>query len=137
MTRVLVVDDDRAVGTVIRTVLEVAGFEVVHVLDGVSGLAAIEKSDFQVIMVDLFMPGLDGLETIRRFRQRDAAVPIIAISGFMPRDGSSPAPDFLGTATRLGATRSLAKPFRPRALLQAVDGCLADAGNMVLQAAGG
>lgn len=137
MTRVLVVDDDRAVGTTIRTVLEVAGFEVVHVLDCMSGLAAMEKADFQVIMVDLFMPGIDGLETIKRFRERDVAVPIIAISGFMPRDGHDPAPDFLGMATKLGATRSLPKPFRPRELLHVVDACLADANNTpLLQAAG-
>jgi len=128
MTRVLVVDDDRAVGMAIKMVLEVAGFEVIHALDCMSGLAEIDKSDFQLIMVDLFMPGIDGLETIKECRRRDATVPIIAISGFMPRNGQDPAPDFLGMATKLGATRSLAKPFRPRELLQAVETCLAEAG---------
>jgi DNA-binding response OmpR family regulator len=124
MTRVLVVDDDRSVGAAIKAVLEVGGFEAVHVLDCTSGLAAIEQADFQVIMVDLFMPGIDGLETIKAFRSRNTAVPIIAISGFTPRDGHAPAPDFLGMATKLGATRSLAKPFRPSELLQAVKACL-------------
>jgi len=58
MTRVLVIDDDKAVGTAIKMVLEVAGFEVIHALDCTSGLAAIEKTDFQLIMIDLFMPGI-------------------------------------------------------------------------------
>jgi DNA-binding response OmpR family regulator len=124
MTRVLIVDDDRSVGAAITTVLEVGGFEAVHVLDCMSGLAAMEHTDFQLIMVDLFMPGIDGLETIKALRSRNAAVPIIAISGFTPRDGHAPAPDFLGMATKLGADRSLAKPFRPRELLQAVNACL-------------
>ena len=126
MTRVLVVDDDKAVGTVIKTVLEVSGFEVVHVLDCMSGLRQIEKAAFQLVMVDLFMPGIDGLETIKAFRARDRDLPIIAISGFMPRDGHDPAPDFLGMAIKLGANRSLAKPFRPRELLQVVQACLPD-----------
>ncbi|HLN10736.1 MAG TPA: response regulator [Xanthobacteraceae bacterium] len=127
MTRVLVIDDDKAVGTAIKMVLEVAGFEVIHALDCTSGLAAIEKTDFQLIMIDLFMPGIDGLETIKACRRLDATVPIIAISGFMPRNGQDPAPDFLAMATKLGANRSLAKPFRPRELLRAVESCLAEA----------
>ncbi len=123
MTHILVVDDDRSVGTAIKTVLEVSGFEVTHVLDGMSGIAELKAGDFQVIMVDLFMPGIDGLETIRAFREIKPAIPIIAISGFMSRHGRE-APDYLEMATKLGATASLAKPFRPRELLDTVRACL-------------
>jgi CheY-like chemotaxis protein len=124
MIRVLVVDDDKSVGMAIKTVLETAGYEVAYAADCMSGLAAAQESECQVAMVDLFMPGIDGLETIKAFRQMKPELPIIAISGFTPRDGTGRAPDFLGMATKLGATRSLAKPFRPRDLLQAVQ-CLA------------
>jgi DNA-binding response OmpR family regulator len=124
MTRILVVDDDKSVGTAIKTVLEAAGFDVVHSIDCMSGVAQIKAAEFDVVMVDLFMPGIDGLETIKAFRQIKPQVPIIAISGFLPRDGHGKAPDFLGMATKLGANRSLAKPFRPRDLMQAVEACL-------------
>jgi len=135
MTRVLVVDDDKSVGAAIKTVLEIAGFEVVHALDCMSGIAAIKAADFHIVMVDLFMPGIDGLETINAFRQIMPGVPIIAISGFMPRDGHGRAPDFLGMATKLGANCGLAKPFRPRDLMAAVESCLGGAGqNASLQA---
>jgi CheY-like chemotaxis protein len=125
MTRILVVDDDQSVGFAIKTVLETAGYEVAYAPDCMSGVAAIREAAYGVLMVDLFMPGIDGLETIKAFRQIKPEVPIIAISGFMPRDGHGRAPDFLGMATKLGANRALAKPFRPRDLLQAVEECLA------------
>src|SRR5437016_10881647 len=107
MTHILVVDDDRSVGSAIKVVLEHEGVDVVLALDCMSGLAAMKSKHFDVVMVDLFMPALDGLETIKALRQIRPDVPIIAISGFMPRDGHTMAPDFLSMATKLGATCSL------------------------------
>src|SRR2546423_15669452 len=103
MPRVLVVDDDKAVRTVIKTVLELEGFDVVVAEDGRSGIAAIQSYSFDVVIVDIFMPGMDGLETIRVFNKYAPSVPVIAISGFLFRDSSIPAPDFLSMATKLGA----------------------------------
>jgi CheY-like chemotaxis protein len=80
-----------------------------------------------VIIVDIFMPGMDGLETIRVFKKSAPEVPVIAMSGFMFRDSAKPAPNFLSMATKLGAAYSLAKPFRPKDLLRAVEYCLTGA----------
>ena len=124
--RVLVVDDDKAVRTAIKIILEQNGFDVVIAPDGLSAIQAVEEDEFRVIIVDIFMPGMDGLETIRTFKRRAPEVPVIAISGFMFRDSAKPAPDFLAMATKLGAAHSLAKPFRPKDLLRAVECCLAD-----------
>jgi CheY-like chemotaxis protein len=126
-SRVLVVDDDKAVRAAIKVVLEHNGFDVVVAPDGRSGIQALEENEFSLIIVDIFMPGMDGLETIRTFKRRAPAVPVIAISGFMFRDSAKPAPDFLSMATKLGAAHALAKPFRPKDLLQAVECCLVDA----------
>jgi CheY-like chemotaxis protein len=128
MSRVLVVDDDKAVRTVIKTVLELEGFDVVVAEDGRSGIAAIQSYSFDVVIVDIFMPGMDGLETIRIFNKHAPSVPVIAISGFLFRDSSIPAPDFLSMATKLGAAYSLHKPFRPKDLLRVVEACLGDEG---------
>jgi DNA-binding response OmpR family regulator len=128
MARVLVVDDDKGVRTVIKTVLELEGFDVIVAEDGRSGIAAIQSYNFDVVIVDIFMPGMDGLETIRVFNKHAPCVPVIAISGFLFRDSSVPAPDFLSMATKLGAAYSLHKPFRPKDLLRVVEACLSDDG---------
>src|SRR5258708_24176239 len=77
-----------------------------------------------VVICDIFMTGMDGIETITEFHQIDPNVPIIAMSGFMFRDGQVPAPDYLTLSTRLGAAYSLRKPFRPQELLKAVQACI-------------
>jgi CheY-like chemotaxis protein len=125
MARVLVIDDDASVRTAIVTVLEHQGLDVIAVEDGQSGIEAVQRQKFDVIIVDIFMPGLDGLESIRAFKRHAPAVPVIAISGFMFRDSTRPAPDFLAMATKLGAAYSLHKPFRVPELLRLVEACLA------------
>jgi len=127
MARVLVIDDDTAVRTAMTTVLQHQGLDVVAVEDGQSGIDAIQQGKFDVVIVDIFMPGLDGLESIRAFKRYAPSVPVIAISGFMFRDSSRPAPDFLAMATKLGAACSLHKPFRASELLRLVEACLSDA----------
>lgn len=124
MSRVLVIDDDVGVRTVIKTVLERQGFEVVAAADARSGLTAIREQQPDVIIADIFMPDMEGLESIRALNKVAPAVPVIAMSGFLFRDATSPAPDFLAMATKLGAACSLQKPFRARELLRMVETCL-------------
>jgi CheY-like chemotaxis protein len=126
MPRILVIDDDQAVRTAISLVLEREGFEVEIVGDGRAGVAAMAKAGFDIVIVDLFMPGMDGLETIKAFNQTAPSVPIIAMSGILARQAPDAAPDFLRMATTFGAVHSLHKPFRPNDLLQAVEKCLSD-----------
>jgi CheY-like chemotaxis protein len=78
-------------------------------------------------MIDIFMPGMDGLETIKGFRERAPTVPIVAMSGFRFRNSCmAPAPDFLGMAAKLGATYCLQKPFGPQQLMTAITTCLGE-----------
>ena len=124
MARVLVVDDDQGVRAAITVVLQSGGFEVVAVQDGPAGRKALEAAPFDAAIVDIFMPEMDGLETIRLFRQSRPDLPIVAMSGamglFAYRDSAEPPPDYLSMATKLGAVRAVQKPFQPRELLQAV-----------------
>jgi len=120
MARILVIDDDKTVAKAIRIVLELEGFEVSVVHDGRSGIERVTSEPFDLLMVDVFMPGMDGLETIRLVRERRPQLPILVMSGLSFRSGPAAAPDFLAMATKLGAIRSLKKPFRPRELLAAI-----------------
>ena len=126
MTRVLVIDDDKSVCVAIETLLRRQDCVAVVADSGELGAEAFEASNFDVVMVDIFMPGMDGLETIKGFRQRAPTVPIVAMSGFRFRSSIAPAPDFLGMATKLGATCCLRKPFGPQQLMAAINVCLGD-----------
>ncbi|MFB9267320.1 response regulator [Bradyrhizobium erythrophlei] len=118
MANILIVDDDSAVQTTIRLLLERAGHAVVTASDGHNGLELFEAGDFDLLFLDIFMPGMDGFETMRKVHQQKPLTPIIVISGRpMPSDSG---PDFLNMAVKLGAISSLQKPFKPAELVAAV-----------------
>jgi CheY-like chemotaxis protein len=122
LAKILVVDDDPAVQMTIRLLLERAGHRVVVAGDGHKGLAAFNVGDFDLLFLDIFMPGMDGFETMRHVLQKQPAIPIVVISG-RPLAADAE-PDFLAMAIKLGAVSSLPKPFKPAALLAMVEGCL-------------
>jgi len=108
----------------VRLLLERAGHSVVTADDGRKGLALCRAGDFDLLFLDIFMPGMDGFETMRMVRLQHPQLPIIVISGRPVSAEPESAPDFLTMATKLGAVSSLQKPFRPVELLTAVAGCL-------------
>ena len=118
----------------VRLLLERAGHSVVTAGDGRKGLALCETGDFDLLFLDIFMPGMDGFETMRLVRQHRPQIPIIVISGRPISSEPDAGPDFLTMATKLGAVSSLQKPFRPAALLAAVAGCLEAAGRGIAAA---
>lgn len=120
MAQILIVDDDIAVQATIRILLERAGHGVVGAGDGRKALAIFEAGNFDLVFLDIFMPGMDGLETMRLMHLQQPLIPIIVISGRLVDPDPATGPDFLTLATKLGAVSSLQKPFRPAALLAAV-----------------
>lgn len=126
MARILIADDDRVVRAMMSYLLGTKGHAVVEAASGREGLARIVSESFDLLIVDIFMPDMDGLETITRVLKHNAALPILVVSGmtFRSSSGSTEPPDFLGMATKLGAVRSLRKPFRASELLTAVEDCL-------------
>ena len=129
MARILIVDDDAAVQATIRLLLERAGHRVVSASDGRKGLASLDGGHFDLLFLDIFMPGMDGFETMRMVRQQHPAIPIVVISGRPISSDGEAAPDFLTMATKLGAISSLQKPFRSAELLAAVARCLESGGQ--------
>jgi CheY-like chemotaxis protein len=124
MARILVIDDDAAIRTAVRILLERKGHEVALAPNGAAGLAALRSDRYDVAIVDIFMPGMDGIETIKAMRADQPALPIIVTSGFGASSPFGEPPDFLKMATKLGADFSLAKPFKPSQLLDCIAACL-------------
>jgi DNA-binding response OmpR family regulator len=121
MKRILVIDDDPCLGEAIQTILARHGYEAVLALRAHAGINAFELSEFDAVMVDLFLPGMSGLDTILRIRNLAPKVPIIAMSGFRFQDSMGPGQDFFGMAAQSGATSSVRKPFTPWQLMAAIN----------------
>jgi CheY-like chemotaxis protein len=124
MARVLVIDDEAHVRAAVGAVLKSIGFEFVAVENGRKGLSELEKSSFDLAMVDIYMPGMDGVQFIKALRQRMPDLPIIAMSGVLYRSTGGSALDVLPMARHLTGIVSLAKPFRPKELVQAVQNAM-------------
>jgi len=110
--RILVVDDERKIVESCRLYLEHAGFKVIPAYDGEQALAAARASRPDLIVLDLMLPGVDGLEVCRRLRA-ESAVPILMLTA---RSTESDKLAGLG----LGADDYLTKPFSPRELVARV-----------------
>jgi two-component system, OmpR family, phosphate regulon response regulator PhoB len=121
--RVLVVDDDERVRTVVAWQLEADGFVVDHAADGQSALGRIAAARPDLVVLDLSMPGLGGLDVLRRVRadELDPALPVIVLSG---RSGET---DRI-VGLDLGADDYLVKPFSPGELAARVRSVLRRSG---------
>jgi CheY-like chemotaxis protein len=129
VAKILVVDDDPVMQMTIRHVLEQSGYAVTVAEDGRKGLAKFRAEAFDLLVLDIFMPGMDGLETMRLILKQRPGVPIIMTSGRPQTPDSIAEPDYLAMATKLGAVSALPKPFKPATLLRMVADCLTSAGQ--------
>ena len=129
MARVLVVDDDDLVRGAVRAMLTSGGHEVALAVDGEDGLRQFAHEPFDVVLCDVIMPNMDGLEMVRELRRLSADVPIISMTGSFMRStgGAHLNAVYLRLCSELGATKVIAKPFRARELLALVAQCLAAA----------
>jgi len=109
---ILLVEDDRKIATLVAKNLESAGFRVVHAPDGEAALVAFERETPVLIVLDLMLPGIDGLEVTRRIR-RESRVPILMLTA-----RTSEGDKVLGL--ELGADDYMTKPFGTMELLARV-----------------
>jgi two-component system sensor histidine kinase/response regulator len=107
--RVVVIDDDEAMRLSCRKILAKAGLEVETFEDGLQGVEAVARLKPDLLIVDLKMPGISGLEVIERVRQLDSAAVIVVITGYATIDTAV-------EAMKAGAYDFLPKPFSPEEL---------------------
>jgi len=112
--RVLVIEDKGDMRDFLRVALEGAGHEVLTAEHGQQALAYLNGHKVDVVLTDLFMPEMDGIEVIAALRRQFPRVKVLAMSG-------RPGVDYLTVAKELGAARILRKPFAMDELLSAVE----------------
>jgi DNA-binding response OmpR family regulator len=107
--RALLIDDDRRLSEHLGAYLSPHGVELVHAADGPSGLARLRDASFDLVLLDLTMPGMDGLEVCRRIRDT-SRIPVVMLTARGDETDRV-------VGLELGADDYLPKPFSPRELL--------------------
>jgi len=114
---VLIVDDDAAILSVCERALTDAGYQVLTARDGAEVSGMMNHATVDLLLVDIFMPEVDGFEVIQKVRERSPSVVIVAMSGggagFQPND-------VLHLSGRMGARAALTKPFTAEQLTNTI-----------------
>lgn len=116
MSAILVVDDQKGIRDILRKVLREAGHDVAEAEDGAAALALARAQPFNLVITDIIMPEMEGIETIATMKRERPNVKILAMSG----GGRAKIMDFLAVAQKTGADAILEKPFRKNELLDRV-----------------
>ena len=113
MTRVLVVEDDAATHQLVCKVLESAGISTVSAMDGIEALSLIRREPFDLILLDLGLPGLHGLEVLKHLQDLGSRTKVIVMTG-------DNAPETVLKAVQRQACRYVVKPIAMKALMELV-----------------
>ncbi|HYL87299.1 MAG TPA: response regulator [Burkholderiales bacterium] len=111
--RVLVIEDNPDLRDYLRLALESQDYNVLTAQNGKEALRFLDGQGVDAVVTDLFMPEMDGIETISALRKRFPGIRVIAMSG-------RPGVDYLTVARELGVARTLRKPFEIDELLSAL-----------------
>jgi len=110
---VLVVDDEKMIRDLLRRLLEREGYRVVTASEGGEGLDHVAHGPPDVVLLDLKMAGMSGVEFLRRFREEHADIPVLVVTGY-------PDSDLMAQAMRYGPVTLLPKPVEQEQLLRSV-----------------
>ena len=111
--RVLVVDDEQTVRHSCERILDAEGHGVISVERGEDGLERLVNEEFDIVLLDLMMPGMGGLEALRLLRTMDEKIPVVVMTGYAT-------PEVEDECRELGASVWLPKPFGPDELLASI-----------------
>lgn len=117
MLSIIVVDDEEQIRRLITETLEQAGYHVTEARDGKEALQQYRRAPADLVIMDILMPGQDGLETTVLLRRESPDVKIIVITGGSDMIGIL---NYLDVAKMLGAHSTLQKPFEMKTLLETV-----------------
>lgn len=114
MKRILVIDDESSIRKVVAMMLQKEGHEVVTASNGIEGMSEFHRSRPDIVITDISMPGMDGIEFLRVLQKENVELPVVVMSG------NTTGKQFLKTASLLGAASTLEKPFSRTELVQII-----------------
>lgn len=123
MARILVVDDEIGIVTILREMLLRLGYDVLTASGGVEAMKTLEAGGIDLVITDIVMPDIDGLELISKIQSTYPDIKVIAISGGGAQEGPEA---YLEDAKELGAAHCLTKPFMLKELASMVQEVLAE-----------
>ena len=112
-SHILVVDDDKTIRMLCKEILEEAGYKVTLAADGEEALEKMDYDDFDLYLVDMVMPRMDGLELMKKIKQKQPLAVVMILTGFSSIEGAI-------KAVHAGAFQYLSKPINIDELLNAV-----------------
>jgi DNA-binding response OmpR family regulator len=114
---VLIIEDEIQIAHVVKLELEYEGYQVTVKHDGIEGLEAAVGTDFDLLLMDVMLPGLSGLEILRRLRSSNRNVPVIFLTA---RNATLD----IVSGLDLGASDYVLKPFKIEELMARIRACL-------------
>ena len=120
VSRVLIIDDSDLVRDFLSDTLSEAGYEVIEAENGAKGLEAFESRQPDCVLLDVVMPDIDGLEVLRRIRERSNELPVFVMTGDDPGWAKR-------TCSRYGATGFLSKMFDSDIVVETVENAILEA----------
>jgi DNA-binding NtrC family response regulator len=112
--KVLVIDDESVICDACRLVLEEKGYGVDRCLTGIAGLEAVERGSYDIILLDMKLPDIDGAVILKTVKERRSEACVIVMTGYSTMSNAL-------QAMKLGAADYLAKPFTDDELLAAIE----------------
>jgi DNA-binding response OmpR family regulator len=109
--RVLVVDDELFVGELLKEYLSIIGYEVTAVSNGEDALSSIQQSPPHIVILDIRMPGMGGMEVLKQIKEKNRTTGVIMLSAYGD-------PETVNEALRLGADHYLQKPMNLKYLVE-------------------
>ncbi|HET6364073.1 MAG: response regulator [Nitrospirota bacterium] len=82
MKKILVVDDEENIRQLYKEEFEEMGYEVTMVADGIQALRALDTKKFDLVTLDMRMPDIDGIETLRKMKEKDSTLPVIICTAY-------------------------------------------------------
>ena len=112
--KVLIVDDEKNIRLTLKTALSKAGYEVETAVNGEDGLTKLKEEEIPVVLLDMKMPGMDGIQFLKEVTEKDIKTKVVMITGY----GSV---ETAVETLKLGAVDYLRKPFKPEEIISIVE----------------
>lgn len=115
--KILIIDDEENIRKMLARALEAENYQVETALNGEDGLEKLKENDFDLILLDLKLPGMDGIEILEAMRKQDILVPVLIVTGYGSVESAV-------QVMKLGAIDYLQKPFKPQDIRDQVSSIL-------------